>query len=252
MTVPFGLARKLIRDFMTLRTLIVIPAYNEEASIARVLANLRQVVPNYDLLVVNDGSEDATSRTVESLGVKQLKLPCNLGYGRAIQTGLRYALAHDYDIVVTFDADGQHRPQDIVHLVSAFQQYQVDMIIGSRFCDGSPYNTPLGRRLGQLLFSYLTRILTGKRIYDTSSGFKILSARMCEMIVDGAFMDFHTETIVWASMFGLKVMEVPIVVEERLSGRSMHSLASIFLYPPQTLLLTLVAIMDALIARRNR
>jgi hypothetical protein len=140
----------------------------------------------------------------------------------------------------------------VPHLVTALQESSADMVIGSRFCDGRPYTTSLNRRLGQLLFSYLTYLLIGRRIYDTSSGFKALRAAACEVIVNGTFMDFHLETIVQLSLLNFKIVEVPITVEERTSGHSMHSFASIFQYPLKTLLLTLVSAVDALFIRRAR
>ncbi len=237
---------------MSQRVLIVIPAYNEEKAIAGVLLGLRQAYPAYDRVVVNDGSKDRTAEVVDGLGEKQLRLPCNLGYGQALQTGLKYGLLRGYDIVVSFDADGQHRVEDIPAVVGALADGRADLVIGSRFSDNRPYTTPLDRRLGQLLFSFLTRPVVGQRIYDTSSGFKALSAAACRAIVQGSFMDFHLEAIVLLSLLNFKIVEVPITVRERTSGRSMHSLASIFQYPLKTILLTVVAAMDAYLIRRTR
>jgi glycosyltransferase involved in cell wall biosynthesis len=199
--------------------------------------------------VVNDGSTDNTSSILDELGEKQLRLPSNLGYGRALQTGLKYGLMRNYEVIVSFDADGQHRPKDVLRVVDTLLENQVDVVIGSRFCDGSPYGGPFGRRLGQILFSYLTRFLTGQRIYDTTSGFKALSADSCEMIVRGTFMDFHTETLVRLSLFGFKIMEFPVTMKERTFGQSMYSLTSFIEYPMKTMLLTIVAAVDALLAR---
>jgi glycosyltransferase involved in cell wall biosynthesis len=153
--------------------------------------------------------------------------------------------------VVTFDADGQHRAEDLPRIVEALVAHDADIVIGSRFCEKGKYVTSPMRRLGQQFFSHLTQVLIGRRIYDTSSGFKALSRRASELIVGATFMDFHIETIVRASMFGLNVVEVPIEVNERVYGQSMHSLASTFQYPTQTIVLTIVAAMDAILARRS-
>jgi glycosyltransferase involved in cell wall biosynthesis len=233
------------------KVLIIIPAYNEEKTIASVLVRLRQVVP-YDRVVVNDGSKDATAQIVAELGEKQLLLPCNLGYGQALQTGLKYALLRGYEIVVSIDADGQHQPEDVPRLVHALRENQVDMAIGSRFCQGGVYDTPVHRRLGQLFFSYLTRLLIGRRIYDTSSGFKALRTRALKVIMNSSFMDFHTESILQLSLLKYKIIEVPVVVHERKHGHSMHTLASVFQYPIKTILLIVVAFMDAFLIRRSR
>jgi glycosyltransferase involved in cell wall biosynthesis len=234
------------------RILVIIPAYNEEKTIAAVLESLRQVAPEFDRVVVNDGSKDATGEIVESLGEKQLRLPCNLGYGRALQTGLKYSILRGYDVVVSIDADGQHNPEDVPRLVGMLHKSRADMVIGSRFCHDRPYKSSFGRRVGQLLFSHLTRVLVGHRVYDTTSGFKALRATACEAIVSGTFLDFHIETIVRLSLSGFRIVETPIAVEERILGRSMHSFASVFHYPLQTVLLTVVAVVDSLIARRTR
>jgi glycosyltransferase involved in cell wall biosynthesis len=234
------------------RILIVIPAYNEEKTIADVIGELRRIVPVCDRVVVNDGSSDATGEIVANMGEKQLRLIHNLGYGQALQTGLKYALMHGYDIIVSMDADGQHRPKDVSRLVAALHEQDADLIIGSRFSDGNAYSTPLDRRLGQLLFSHLTRFLVGQRIYDTSSGFKAMRANACQAIVNSAFMDFHIESLVKLSHSKFKIVEVPITVQERKHGRSMHSITSVFLYPVKTILLTAVAVMDAFLVRRTK
>jgi glycosyltransferase involved in cell wall biosynthesis len=234
------------------RVLVVIPAYNEEKTIAFVLEHLRRVAPEFDRVVVNDGSKDATGDIVAALGERQLALPCNLGYGHALQTGLKYSLLRGYDIVVSIDADGQHNPEDVGRMIALLDESKADMVIGSRFCEGRSYETPFGRRVGQLLFSHLTRVLIGQRIYDTTSGFKVLRAAACEAIVRGTFLDFHIETLVRLSLSGFKIVEMPISVGDRTLGRSMHSVTSVFRYPLQTVLLTIVAVVDSLLARRTR
>lgn len=234
-----------------LRVLLVIPAYNEETTIAAVIEGLRRSAPSYDRVVVNDGAKDRTGSIVAQMGEKQLHLPCNLGYGNALQTGLKYGLASGYDIIVSFDGDGQHRPEDVEPVVRALLSSEADVVIGSRYCGGLTCGTPLGRKLGQLLFSHLTRLLIGQRIYDTTSGFKAMRAAACERVVNGVFMDFHTESLVRLSMGGFRVIEHPITVEERTHGHSMHSVISVFAYPLQTLLLTAVAMVDALLERKT-
>jgi hypothetical protein len=237
---------------MNRSVLIVIPAYNEEETIAAVILKLQRIVPQYDRVIVNDGSTDNTGKVVDELGERQLILPCNLGYGLALQTGLKYGLIQGYDIIVSMDADGQHQPEDVPNLVNALLTSNADMVIGSRFCEGQAYRTPVSRRMGQLFFSYLTSLFLGRRIYDTSSGFKALRAAACEVVVNGIFMDFHIETIVQMSLLNLNIIEFPITVLERTSGRSMHSVASVFQYPLKTILLTIAVLMDVLLIRRIR
>ncbi len=124
------------------------------------------------------------------------------------------------------------------------------MVIGSRFLPGSPYFSSFSRRLGQFTFSHLTRILTGRRIYDTTSGFKAFHAGTCQAILSGTSWDFHIETIVRLSLLGYRIGEVPIIAGERVSGRSMHSITSIVEYPLKTLLLTMLAAVDVYLTRR--
>jgi glycosyltransferase involved in cell wall biosynthesis len=237
---------------MSPRVLVIVPAFNEEKSIAGVLSDLRQSAPEFDRIVVVDGSKDATARIVEELGEKQLRLPCNLGYGRALQTGMKYALASHYDIVLCIDGDGQHKAEDAPRLIRALLESDSDVVIGSRFCNDRFYPGSFIRRVGQVFFSYLSRLLIGQRIYDTTSGFKALRTSACRLLVDSTFMDFHMETIVRLRLFGFKIAEHPIVVNERTFGQSMHSFNSVFDYPLKTLLLTMVAALDALAARRSR
>lgn len=234
------------------RILIVIPAYNEAESIANVIQGLKQITRLYDRVVVNDGSKDETNRILESMGEKQLKLASNLGYGKALQTGMIYATRHNYDVIISFDADGQHRPEDVSGVVNALLESDADLVIGSRYCDGRPYTGPLNRRLGQVIFSYMTKLLTGQRIYDTSSGFKAMRSKTCEFLIPWTFMDFHIETIVRLCMTGYKVIEYPITVNERLYGSSMHNHFSNIAYPIKSLLLTIVAAMDVILTRRPK
>ena len=149
--------------------LIVIPSYNEEKTISGVIQQLRSVAPAFDRLIIDDGSADATSAIVENMGEKCIRLPCNLGYGLALQTGLSYALQHNYDVIVCMDADGQHRPQDVPDLVRVLNEETADMVIGSRYCLTKSYKGPFERIIGQKIFSHLTRLFIGQRIYDTSS-----------------------------------------------------------------------------------
>lgn len=231
--------------------LVVIPARNEAPTIGAVLEGLRRAAPGCDRLVVNDRSTDGTADVVRRMGERQLLLPCHLGYGPAVQAGLRYAALRRYRAAVLFDADGQHRPGDVPRLLAALEEEDADLAIGARFGAARPYTGPFGRRLGQLAFSRLTRLLLGRRIYDTTSGLKAVRERAFEALLGGAFMDFHTETIVRMGLLGYRIVEVPVTVEARRHGRSMHSLASAFNYPVKTSLLTAAALLDVLLQRRR-
>jgi glycosyltransferase involved in cell wall biosynthesis len=235
---------------MSARGLVIIPAYDEAETIGSVLQGLRCTVPDLDRLVVNDGSRDATERIVTHLGERLLSLPCNLGYGRALQAGIKYALLRGYDFVVFFDADGQHNPENVTRLVNALLEGGVDMVIGSRFGNDRSYTGSFGRRMGQRLFSYLSLLLLGRRIYDTTSGLKAVRASACQALMRGTLMDFHTEAIVRLGMLGFNIAEIPVSVREREYGQSMYSISSAIEYPMKTLLLTLVAAVDAILQRK--
>jgi glycosyltransferase involved in cell wall biosynthesis len=235
------------------RLLVGIPAYNEAPTIAAVVRDVRHAMPEADLLVVNDGSRDATADILRDLGVPVATHLCNLGYGRAIQTSIKYALANDYDILVTLDADGQHRPADIRRVVDDLRRNGWDALIGSRYAEmGSYAYAPPGRRLGMRLFSILTRVVSGRRIYDTTSGLKILRRSVFAPLVEWHFVDFHAEAIVYLSRLGFRVGEHPISAAERTHGRSMYSPISYLVYPLMTFTMVVLAVVQAGIARRTR
>lgn len=232
------------------RTLIAIPAFNEERTIAGVVARVRASMPQCDLVVIDDGSEDGTPRALEEAGVRIVQHICNLGYGRAIQTALQYAHVGGYDALITLDADGQHRPEDLVAIHEAFQGEEWDCLIGSRYVRTHEYGSaPLGRRVGMQLFSTITRLTTGRRVYDTTSGLKVIRRRVFEPLTKWHFVDFHAEAIVFLTRLGFRVGEFPITVEERQHGQSMYSFISHLVYPLQTLLMVLLGIAEASFTR---
>jgi len=232
--------------------LVVVPAYNEQDSIHEVLTGLRRSVPGFDLVVVDDGSDDDTAAVAQRLGVRTIRLPCNVGYGGALQVGIRYALARQYDVVVFFDADGQHDPEAALLLVETLRREGADLVIGARFGADRPYVGSLARRLTQIAFSTMTRPLVGRRIYDTTSGLKALTARACRDLVSGNLLDFHMEALVRLGVLQYSIVEVPVKVRPRDRGTSMYTGLRALGYPIATLLLTLVALVDALLERRSR
>ena len=163
--------------------------------------------------------------------------PVNLGYVCALQTGIRFAREHAFDYILFIDADGQHDPHHIALLKSVgLAESGPDIVIGSRFVSERRYHGPLGRRLGMMLFSWLTARLAGKRIYDTTSGFKLIQRRVFPVMCERMIGDFHSEMIVFALLAGLKIEEVPIAVAERQHGVSMYGWLESLMYPIKTLL----------------
>ena len=214
-----------------MKTLIIIPAYNEQDNIVRVVENLRDNYPEYDYIVINDGSKDNTQNNLEKNNISHISLIHNLGIGGAVQTGYKYAENMKYDIAIQFDGDGQHDPAYIKDLISELNK-GFDMVIGSRFLksEESEFKSSAARRVGIKIISFLIRILTGKRIYDPTSGF-----RACNKTVISYFAnDYPTEypepvSEVTALKRKLKISETPVNMYERQGGRSsIHAWKNIY------------------------
>jgi glycosyltransferase involved in cell wall biosynthesis len=234
------------------RVLIAIPAYNEETTIATVIRQIQDALPEADVLVVDDGSQDGTREIVRRLAVPTAIHICNLGYGRAIQTAIKYALRQRYQTLITIDADGQHDPAQLRPMLDAFSREGWDYLIGSRYVRSGQYGgAPLARKLGMQIFSVLTKLFTGHRIYDTTSGFRILGQPVLSPLMHWHFVDFHAETIVFLLHLGFRVGEYPITALARRHGSSMYSLLSHFTYPLQTILMLLLGVVEATLTRRS-
>ena len=234
------------------QVLIAIPAYNEQARIANVIQRVRDSLPEFDLLVVNDGSSDSTAQILKDLKVLVATHLCNLGYGRAIQTAIKYALQMNYDVLITLDGDGQHHPEQVRHLYTVSCEASWDLLIGSRYVETHDYSSaPLGRRIGMQLFSVLVRILTGRAIYDTTSGLKVMRRSVFVPLSRWHCLDFHAEAIVYLMKLGYRVGEAPISVAERIAGESMYSFGSLFKYPINTGIMNAMAALAANSTRKG-
>ncbi|GAB4415724.1 MAG: glycosyltransferase family 2 protein [Thermodesulfovibrionales bacterium] len=205
--------------------LIVIPAYNEEAVIGEVLDGIRRIEPDMDILVVNDGSTDRTSEIAALSGVKVINIPYNIGYGGAIQTGFRFAVDYNYDYVITMDGDGQHDPESIKSLVRTMEREEADVVIGSRFLEGT-YRMGLARRIGSWLFSKIANLYTGVRITDPTSGFQIYNRQAFAYLSmgDNYPLDYPDVNIIMAlHKMRFNVVEAPVKMLEKSEGKSMHT-----------------------------
>jgi len=228
------------------RVLIAIPAYNEEHTIEAVISGIRSAIPEFDLLIVNDGSRDATEAILRRMRQRVATHLCNLGYGRAVQTAITYADRHGYDALITLDADGQHRPEDVRRVHRQYVAGDYDMLIGSRFVETKRYDSePAMRRAGMRLFSMLIALLTGRRIYDTSSGMKVINRRVFQLLATRPFVDFHAEAIVYLLETGRSVGESPIAVAQRTHGTSMYTSISAIKYPVKVAFLIFLGVVDA-------
>src|SRR5512135_2082174 len=157
-----------------MKYLVIIPAYNEEKTVAAVICETRNNFPSSDILVVNDGSDDNTRSAAAAEGVRVISHPFNLGYGATLQTGFRFAVKKGYDYVVTMDADGQHVSSSARSLIDVMTESGADVVIGSRFT-GRGYKIGVLRRIGIKFFSLMAKAYTGVKITDPTSGFQLIS-----------------------------------------------------------------------------
>lgn len=213
-----------------MRTLVLIPCYNEEENIVRVIERLRCVRPDVDYLVLNDCSTDGSRDVLRKGGYNYLDLPINLGIGGGVQCGYRYAREHDYDVTIQMDGDGQHDPAYLEQVIAPIEEGRLDMCIGSRFITKEGFQTSFMRRLGINFLSLLIRILTGVKIFDVTSGFRACGKEMTSFFADHYAQDYpEPEAIVMALMHGFQVGEAPVVMEERQGGvSSINPLRSIY------------------------
>lgn len=205
------------------RTLVILPALNEEAALAGVLRELALVCPELDVLVVDDGSTDGTSEVARAEGVPVAVLPFNLGVGGALQTGFRYAVAHGYERAIQFDADGQHDPTQVPALLAALDE-GADLVIGSRFAapeEGSGYDVGRLRGGAMGLLRVAVRLLSGRRFSDTSSGFRAFSSRLLAFYAadyPNEYLGDTVEALLRACQADFRVVEVPVTMRVRAAG----------------------------------
>ena len=203
------------------RILVIIPAYNEEDSIEKVIEDVRTNCPQMDILVVNDGSTDHTSDKAKVSGVVVLDLPFNLGIGGGMQTGYKYADEKGYDIAIQVDGDGQHDPREIPKLLHTLEEKKVDVAIGSRFITDLEYKATTMRRVGITVLSKVISIMVRQKITDPASGFRASRRKAIQLFAVNYPQDYpEPEVVVLLSKSGLKMAEVPVKMSQRYSGES--------------------------------
>ena len=213
-----------------MRTLVFIPAWNEEASIGEVIADVREHIPAADLLVVDDGSTDATTARARECDVLVATLPFNQGLGAALQTGYLFALREGYDCCAHLDADGQHPPAEVARLLEEVRADRADLVIGSRYREGGSeedggagddYKPTISRRIGTSVFRFFLTLATRQRFTDTTSGMRAANRRVMELFSENYSPDFaEIESLQLAVRQGLRVEEVPVRMLERAGGSS--------------------------------
>ena len=204
-----------------MKTLVIVPAYNEEESLPGVIRDLRENVHLADILVVNDGSKDATDRIAQESGVAVLNLPFNLGIGGAMQAGYLYAEHNGYDVAVQFDGDGQHLAAEIEKLLRHIREGNADLVIGSRFLDQGVYSTSVYRKSGIWIFSTILSRMLGMRVTDSTSGFRAANRRVIEFFARTYPDDYpEAEALVLLHKAKLRMVEVAVHMRERTGGTS--------------------------------
>jgi glycosyltransferase involved in cell wall biosynthesis len=203
------------------RRIAIVPAFNEEHTVARVIDEIRAFDPGFAIVVVDDGSTDRTAVVAERLGVQVLRLPFNLGIGGAVQTGYQYARDNGFELAVQVDGDAQHNPQEIARLVDPILEGNADMVVGTRFTEGGGYRGTRLRRVGIHLFAGLVSLMVGQRVTDTTSGFRAVNRKGIRLFAADYPHDYpEVEATVLLARHRLRMVEVPVVMRIRETGSS--------------------------------
>lgn len=220
-----------------MKLLMIIPAYNEEDNIVRVVNTIKEKYPEYDYVVINDGSTDHTSRRCHKNHFQIIDLPVNLGLAGAFQTGLKYAYLKDYDCALQFDADGQHRPEYIEKMLQKMEE-GFDIVIGSRYIEKKK---PMSiRMVGARLLTLAIKMTTGKRIADPTSGMRMFNRKMIKEFAVNMNYGPEPDTVSYLLKQGAEVAEVQVEMDERIAGKSYLSFTKSIMYMCRMLMSILV------------
>jgi glycosyltransferase involved in cell wall biosynthesis len=206
------------------RTLIVMPAFNEEQSVAAVIHEVFTKLPGVACLVVDDGSHDRTSSVAMGAGARVATLPFNLGVGGAMRTGFRYALENDFDVVIQIDADGQHDPSGVTALLATLEN--ADIAIGARFAGEGNYSVRGPRHWAIVVLARVISRLAHTKLTDATSGFKASGPRAIQLFADhypAEYLGDTIEALVIASRAGCRIRQVPVSMRPRAGGQPSHN-----------------------------
>ena len=218
-----------------MKVLAVVPAFNEEECLANTISELKRTCPDVDYLVVNDGSSDDTAKVIRAQNLNGVDLPVNTGLASAFRTGAKYAARNGYDALIQFDADGQHVPSYIPDMLLALTQNDADIVIASRYLDGSI--KPAGARgAGSKLITALIKLTTNKTITDPTSGMRMYSKRMIQMIATGYDIAPEPDFIALVARKYGQVVEIQAQMRERQGGESYLKLGNVIRYMSRTCL----------------
>ena len=227
------------------RCLAIVPALNEEASVGAVVREIRAACdPPFEVLVVDDCSSDATAAVAEAAGARVVRLPFNLGIGGAVQTGYRYALAHGFDVAVQVDGDGQHDPRELPAVLAPVLAGEADVAIGSRFAGTDEYLATRPRRFAMRVFARLVSAFVGQPLTDTTSSFRAVGRRGIRLFAADyphGFLE-TVEATVSGARSGLELVEVPVAMRARETGRSSLTTARSLFYTAKVLVAIFVGL----------
>ena len=205
-----------------MRVLVIVPSYNEEKNIINVSNNLVKLKENADIdfIFINDGSSDNSRDIFLDNGINHIELIDNLGIGGAVQTGYKYAYYKNYDIAVQFDGDGQHDAGCIEDIINPICMDEADMVIGSRFIEKrSEFQSTFMRRVGIVIISFVIKLFVGKKIFDTTSGFRAVNKKVIEEFAYCYPVDYpEPETTAKLLKEGYRVKEIPVIMHKRVEG----------------------------------
>jgi len=204
-----------------MRKAAIVPAYNEAHSIAGVVSELRATQPDFEIVVIDDGSTDETASVARRAGAEVVQLPFNLGIGGAVQTGIEWARRRGCELAVQVDGDGQHDPREIDKLLEPILAGRSDVVVGTRFAGEGTYRPSVARRIGIGVFAGLVSLIVRQRVTDTTSGFRAMNDRAIELFADEYPYDYpEVEATVLIFRHRLRLVEVPVTMRQRAAGRS--------------------------------
>jgi glycosyltransferase involved in cell wall biosynthesis len=231
------------------RNLAIVPAHNEAEAIESTVAAIQRWAPDFDVLVIDDGSSDATAERASRAGAAVLRLPFNLGIGGAMQSGYIYARENDYQVSVQVDGDGQHDPRHIHDLLERLREDpDLNMVTGSRFLgpEREGYRSSAARRVGIRIFARVVSLITGQTVTDPTSGFRMTNRRGIELFARDYPHDYpEVEAILLMHTHRLRSCEIPVTMRPRLTGESAISSTQSVYYMVKVLLAVFVALFRA-------
>ena len=225
------------------RVLIIVPAWNEAESVGGVVKEIRAELPETDVLVVDDGSADETAHLARDAGAAVARLPFNLGVGGVMRLGYRYARSEGYDVAVQLDGDGQHDPRYVPNLVDALAD--ASLVIGARFAGEGDYQVRGPRRWSMAVLSLVLSAMAGRRLTDTTSGFRACDRSLIELFADWYPVEYlgdTVETLVRVIRLGYPVHQVPVAMRRRFAGTPSHSPIKALVYLCRAFLTLLLAL----------